>query len=348
MGITRSDLLYDLPEELIAQFPSERRTSSKLLVADRSKGTLEETVFENLPSFLKRLDLVVFNDTRVFSARLKGFKSTSGGRIEVLLINQINQQDDLWKALIRPSRRIRKGMELLFSNELTACIEDVLTGGKVEIRFSSNSGNVFRRIQATGEIPLPPYIKRNPVEEDAERYQTVFAQKPGAVAAPTAGLHFSGDLLGKMRQKDIKLSFLTLHVGPGTFLPLRSEILENNSLEPETFLIPGNTIKELQGAIAEHRRIIAVGTTTTRVLESINIFNPEMLTGTTGETDLFIFPPFEFSIVNTLVTNFHLPGSSLLALVGAFMGMDFMKEAYAYAVSNHFRFYSYGDAMLII
>ena len=332
---------YSLPSELIAQKPLENRTDSRLLVADISKGSLKKTVFRRLPDLLVPGDLLVLNNTRVFRARLKGKKTETGGRAEIFLLKKL--KENRWKALVRPGRAAKPGMLLEFGNGINCTVEKRLDHGRAVIRFESGK-DMEKKLNEVAQVPLPPYIKRNPEELDDMRYQTVYASKTGAVAAPTAGLHFTPGLLADLQNVGINNVHVTLHVGPGTFQPLRQEVLQENSLEPEEYYISTDSLSAIRKTRRAGGRIVAVGTTTTRVLESINMESVESIS---GETEIFIFPPYKFRNVDALITNFHLPGSSLLCLVAAFMGYEFMIEAYQHAIDESYRFYSYGDAMLI-
>lgn len=339
--LSRSSMDYTLPPRLIAQKPLPERTSSRLLAVNTEHGELIDTTFDRLPDILAPGDLLVLNDTRVFRARLLGKRSGTGGRAEVFLLKRLD--GDLWKAMVRTRASARPGMRFEFGDGLACSVEGLLDRGKVKVRFSSD-GDTGSRVMERARVPLPPYIKRDPEELDGVRYQTVYASRTGAVAAPTAGLHFTEGLLRSLEYRDIGHTFVTLHVGPGTFQPLRHERLKDNSLEPEEYHVPSESLRAMREARKRGGRIVAVGTTTTRILETIELNSGEALS---GETDIFIFPPYDFRNVDALITNFHLPGSSLLCLVSAFMGYDFMMEAYRHAVENSYRFYSYGDAMLI-
>jgi S-adenosylmethionine:tRNA ribosyltransferase-isomerase len=341
--LSRSDLLYRLPEGLIAQEPLPGRSSSRLLIADRSRDTLTESTFDSLPDLLMPGDLLVMNDTRVFRARLRGTREDTGGRTEVFLLKETGA--NCWKVLLRPSRRARPGTRIGFEGGLSAHVEERIGGGSAVVSFHSDRGDTGELIRSLGEVPLPPYIRRPPGELDDERYQTVYASSTGAVAAPTAGLHFDDELLGELDHRGIRKTMITLHVGPGTFMPLRHEELDRNRLDPEWYRMPGDSLGLIREARETGDRIIAVGTTSVRVLETVDLRSGG---SREGETDLFIFPPYRFRNVDCMITNFHLPGSSLLALVAAFMGLDFMRRAYSMAVESKFRFYSYGDAMLIL
>jgi S-adenosylmethionine:tRNA ribosyltransferase-isomerase len=338
--LTRSSFYYDLPTELIAQEPLPERTSSRLLVV--SGREFKDRTFDRLPELLEPGDLLVLNDTRVFRARLLGRRKGSGGRIEVFLLKEMGE--DLWKVIVRPGKAAREGMSFIFRNGLACTVTERLDPGRALVRFHS-TGDTRGILTDTAQVPLPPYIKRDPVELDDWRYQTVYASTPGAVAAPTAGLHFTPELLDRLGEKDIGHTFVTLHVGPGTFQPLRSETLSENRLEPEEYHVSAESLASIRRTRSEGGRIVAVGTTTTRILETIDA---ESETSLSGETEIFIFPPYGFRNVDALITNFHLPESSLLCLVAAFMGYDQMMEAYRHAISGSYRFYSYGDAMLIV
>lgn len=339
--LSLSSMCYTLPQSLIAQIPLDDRTSSRLLTADISKGSLEDTFFSRLPDFLVPGDLLVLNNTKVFKARLSGRKVETGGKAEVFLLKKL--EENKWKAIVSPGKAAKAGMQLEFAGGLHCAVDKRLDHGRAIVSFNSGE-DTEQKLREALQVPLPPYIKRDPEELDDTRYQTVFASETGAVAAPTAGLHFTSDLLANLQNAGIDNALVTLHVGPGTFQPLRREILEENSLEPEEYFISAETLSMIRNTKKAGGRIVAVGTTTTRVLESIDIESRDSLS---GETEIFIFPPYRFRNVNALITNFHLPGSSLLCLVAAFMGYEFMMRAYHHAIDESYRFYSYGDAMLI-
>ena len=344
MAITRSDLSYDLPEELIAQEPAPRRSGSRLLILDRGNG-MQDARFHRLPSLLAPGDLLVMNDTMVFPARLRGVRADTGGNVEVFLLQA--DEGDTWKALIRPGRQCREGVRMRLPEGIAAEVVRPLGRGRALLRLESEQGPLDEILLRAGEVPLPPYIRRKPVETDSDRYQTVYARHRGAVAAPTAGLHFDPSVLSALEERGVHTTFLTLHVGPGTFQPLRRERLEDNALDPETYSVPSATSRMVEETHRRGARVVAVGTTTTRVLEALA---RQGWPGgeARGETDLFIYPPFEFRAVDALLTNFHLPESSLMGLVAAFAGLERIKRAYAHAVRMRYRFYSYGDAMLIL
>lgn len=333
---------YDLPESLIAQFPAQKRDASRLMVLDRQKGSIQLDVFSNLPGYLRKSDCLALNDTRVIRARLHGHKPT-GGAVEIFLLQEL--EDFSWAALVRPSAKLKEGSTVLLPAGLTATIGERLPGGKRRVCF--NTAEVIGELEEAGEIPLPPYIRRErPDENDAHRYQTVYADCPGAVAAPTAGLHFTDEVFEKLEKAGINKTFLTLHVGYGTFKPIQSEALKDHQVDTEDYHFPESSAQCLAETRKQGGRVVAVGTTCTRVLESC--FSEGTYRAGSGKTDLYIYPPYTFSAVDVLQTNFHLPRSSLLALVAAFAGKDFLLEAYDVAVKEKFRFYSYGDVMLIL
>lgn len=340
-----SDYDFELPQELIASEPLAVRDDSRLLLADRTLRTLDDSIFRELPEFLSSDDLLVINDTKVFPARLIG-RSQTGAMIEVFLMEE--HDDGLWEALARPARRSKEGKTIVFGEGLSGTIEKVNDGGRVLVRLSSGT-DLSDAIDRYGRTPLPPYIKRDKElpDTDRERYQTVFAQNRGAIAAPTAGLHFTDATFERLREKDIDVARITLHVGYGTFEPVRVENVTEHRVLPERYEISEETAEKLCLARESGCRIIAVGTTTTRALES-NIAANGTFMATTSTADLTILPGYRFSAVNGLVTNFHLPKSSLLILVSAFAGRDFIMKAYKHAVAERYRFYSYGDCMLII
>ena len=337
-----SDLDYDLPPELIAQHPAEQRDESRLLVLDQAARSIKIDVFRNIPAYLNRGDCLVLNDTRVIRARLRGRKPT-GGHVELFLLHE--QSPAEWRALVRPSARVPEGTRIELAGGIFATVLEPLPGGQRRVLF--DSPDVLRVLEQIGEIPLPPYIRRDhPEAGDLTRYQTVYARVPGAVAAPTAGLHFTENTLRALEQKGVARATLTLHVGYGTFRPILTETVEEHTVEPEDFHFPQETANKLNAARAAGRRVIAVGTTATRVLET-QFHNGKFHPGQ-GTTHKFIHPPYQFQAVDALQTNFHLPRSSLLALVCAFAGTKFILQAYRLAIRERFRFYSYGDAMLIL
>jgi S-adenosylmethionine:tRNA ribosyltransferase-isomerase len=337
-----SELDYSLPERLIAQYPAVRRDESRLLVVDRGSGAFTETVFGELANHLESGDCLVLNDTRVIRARLQATKDT-GGKVEVFLLRERSPGE--WEALVRPSARVRPGSRVTIGDVVHAQIDEPIHDGARVVRF--DRPDVLGVLESVGAIPLPPYIRRETGDPaDAERYQTIYAARPGAVAAPTAGLHFSPALFSTLDNKMIRRAFLTLHVGYGTFKPIQAERIETHQVDPEEFDLPAETAAALNETRSAGARVVAVGTTSVRVLESQ--FCDGKYRAGHGATRLCIFPPYKFRAVDALVTNFHLPRSSLLALVCAFAGKDLTFAAYHYAIEKEFRFYSYGDAMLIV
>lgn len=336
---------FALPEELIAQYPAAVRDRSRLMILNRRERQLQVAAFTDILDHFRLGDLLVLNDTRVIPARLLGEKE-SGGKIEVFLVRRLASPEEDWACLTRCSKPPRPGSRLLLGGEIVGTI---LPGGEAphrHIRFTSQ-GDFTAALERVGRIPLPPYIRREDDQVDRERYQTVFAKANGAVAAPTAGLHFTEEILSGVRQRGVEIHSLTLHVGLGTFLPVRTENLLEHRMHSEAFDIPEATALAVNQAKAEGRRVFALGTTTTRTLEYAVAGDGRLQAGA-GESDLFIYPGFRFRIVDGLITNFHLPKSTLLMLVSAFAGRDFILGAYTRAVEERLRFFSYGDCMLIL
>lgn len=342
---------FDLPPHLVAEYPAENRDESKLMVIDRSKGTIEHKLFKDLIDYFDDQDVMILNNTKVFPARLYGNKEKTGARIEVFLLRELNEEQRLWDVLVDPARKIRIGNKLYFGDDdsLVAEVIDNTTSRGRTLRFLyDGSYTEFRKkLRDLGETPLPKYIHRDVEAEDEERYQTIYAKHEGAVAAPTAGLHFSKHLLKRLEIKGVNFAELTLHVGLGTFNPVEVEDLSKHKMDSEELIIDERAVTVVNQAKAQKRRICAVGTTVMRGLES-SVSSQQTLNEFEGWTNKFIFPPYDFSIANCMITNFHLPKSTLLMMVSAFMGHDLMKRAYKEAVDNEYRFYSYGDAMLII
>jgi S-adenosylmethionine:tRNA ribosyltransferase-isomerase len=359
-----SEFDYSLPAELIAQEPLPDRSASRLLHLGRQTSRLEDKCFGEFPGLLRPDDLIVFNNTRVFPARLYGRRSGSRaqplsahnpasreflkGEIEVLLTKQVSQELNEWECLVRPGRKIGVGERLFFGqhNELSAEVMARGEFGERRIRFGSVA-NFFELVEKLGHVPLPPYISREDCFADRERYQTVYAQVRGSVAAPTAGLHFTPEILARMKDRGIETAAITLHVGLGTFQPVREEIVEEHKIHGERFSISSEAAERINSALDQKRRIVAIGTTTIRTLEYSTARGSGRVAPGNGEVDLFIYPGFQFWIVGALLTNFHLPQSTLLMLVCAFAGKDRMLAAYNHAVDQKYRFYSYGDCMFI-
>ena len=322
---------YNLPKELIAQYPLTERDSARLLVLDRKKETIEHAVFKDISDYLEKDDLLVLNNTKVLASRLKGKRNT-GGEVEILLLNRKNGLT--FNALIKPAR-VKLGEKIIFNGDKIAG----QISAKNEITFDAKDvGTVY----GLGSMPLPPYIKRDPEGLDNVYYQTVYAKEEGAVASPTAGLHFTEELIRKMESFGINIAYVTLHVGYGTFRPVKSEDITKHKMEPEYFKITENAIKKIEEAHLRNSRIITTGTTSLRVLETYACGRKE------GWTDLFIYPGYQFKLADCLLTNFHLPRTTLFMLVCAFAGEKFIKKAYQEAIDKKYRFYSYGDAMFII
>jgi S-adenosylmethionine:tRNA ribosyltransferase-isomerase len=345
-----SDFDYRLPEELIATQPLARRDSSRLLVLGRRDGSISNRRFSDLKDYLRPGDALVLNDTRVIKARLLGAKET-GGKVEVFLVRERESFGALWEALVKPSKGLKPGAAIAFGRAVSGRLAKRLEDGAWLIDFSQNLSQDRRDflsiIEEIGLTPLPPYIKRPPEKADDARYQTVFAQRPGAVAAPTAGLHFTEKLLSEIEGMGVVVRRITLHTGPGTFLPVRAENIEDHRMHAEHYSIDPVVFSDIMEAKKKGGRVIAVGSTSTRTLEtaaSAGFDTPKL----TGDTALFIYPGYEFKIVDAILTNFHLPKSTLIMLVSAFAGRESVLKAYAEAVAERYRFFSYGDAMLIL
>lgn len=342
-----SEFDYELPAELIAQEPLGKRDASRMLVLDRKARSCADSEFSSLFQYLEPDDVLVLNNTQVFPARLIGRRDPSGGRVEVLLVRQLEPM--LWEALVRPGHRLGAGARLRFADgKLQAEIVAVLEGGLRVLRFECD-GALEAILDQFGEIPLPPYIKRpdGSTPQDRERYQTVYANSRGAVAAPTAGLHFTEAVLNRLQDRGLKIVEITLHVGYGTFAPVRVADIEQHRVAPEMFAISSHAATVINSARAKGRRIVAVGTTTTRALESAVNIKGEVEAGN-GLAAITITPGYSFRITDAMITNFHLPQSSLLLLVCAFAGREVVLDAYRHAVESSYRFYSYGDCMLIL
>lgn len=342
-----SDFDYQLPEELIAQEPLPQRDASRMLIVDRAKQTWSDSYFAELPRHLQLGDVVVINNTQVFPARLNGRREPSGGRVEILLVRELEPY--VWEALIRPGRRLKKGDSLSFEvPRLTAEILDDSGKEIRQLRFQTRQ-SLISLLDEFGEMPLPPYISRpdGASADDRERYQTLFAKKRGAIAAPTAGLHFTPDILKQIAESGARIAEVTLHVGYGTFEPVRVDDTKQHQVAAERYEIETFAAQTINEARSSGGRVLAVGTTTTRALES-DVNERGLLEATAGDASLTIVPGYRFRIVDALLTNFHLPRSSLLMLVSAFAGHELILAAYRHAVADRYRFYSYGDCMLVI
>lgn len=335
---------YALPPSLIAQYPSPQRGETRLMVLHRSHGTIEHQQFFNILTYLRPGDLLVLNNTRVLPARLLGKKET-GGKCELLLLPSWNGRQGHWKVLVKGASRIKGKARIRFDRGIEGNLR-MGKDGKGEISFSGQN-EIADVLQKIGRIPLPPYIKREDEPLDRDRYQTIFAERDGSIAAPTAGLHFTRTLLQSLKDRGVKIAMITLHIGIGTFAPVKVKHVEDHVMEAEWIEISEETVREVEEAKKRGGRVIAVGTTATRALESFANGKGGLKSGS-GMTSLFIYPPYRFLLVDGLVTNFHLPKSTLILLVSAFAGKDLIGKAYKEAIEKRYRFYSYGDAMLIL
>jgi len=346
-----SKFKYRLPDEKIALHPAANRDESKLMVLNREKGTIEHRIFKDVLDYFDDGDVLIFNDTKVFPARLYGNKEKTGAEIEVFLLRELNREQRLWDVLVDPARKIRIGNKLYFGENdiLVAEVIDNTTsrGRTLRFLFDGNYDEFKKTLYSLGETPLPKFINRPVQPEDKERYQTIFARHEGAVAAPTAGLHFSRELLKRFEIKGVEFAFITLHVGLGNFRSVDVEDLTKHKMDSEQIFVSEETCNKVNQAKEERKNICAVGTTVMRTLES-TVSTSGLLKPFEGWTNKFIFPPYEFSVANRMITNFHLPLSTLLMMVSAFAGYDFLMEAYKEALKSDYRFGTYGDAMLII
>ncbi|SFS54535.1 tRNA preQ1(34) S-adenosylmethionine ribosyltransferase-isomerase QueA [Lutibacter maritimus] len=346
-----SHFKFDLPEELLAVRPAEHRDESRLMVLNRKEKTIEHKLFKDIIDYFDEGDLMIVNNTKVFPARMYGEKEKTGARIEVFLLRELNAESRLWDVLVDPARKIRIGNKLFFGDDesLVAEVIDNTTSRGRTLRFLyDGSYEEFRKkLEELGETPLPKYINRPVEPEDEERYQTIYAKHEGAVAAPTAGLHFSKHLMKRLEIKGVDFAEVTLHVGLGTFSPVEVEDLSKHKMDSEQAIITEETTEIVNNAIDKKRRVCAVGTTVMRAVES-SVSSNNRLNSFNGWTNKFIFPPYDFSIANCMITNFHTPKSTLMMMVAAFADYDFLMKAYEEAVKEKYKFYSYGDAMLII
>ena len=337
----KADFYYDLPEELIAQTPLQQRDNSRLLVMDKNTGALEHKHFYDLPNYLRAGDCLVLNDSRVLPARLIGTRAT-GGSVELVLLRDLGE--GRWECLSRPGRKTKPGTELFFGGDrLRATVESVADGGNRIVKFHY-SGVFLEILESLGKMPLPPYIKEE--LNDPERYQTVYSREPGSAAAPTAGLHFTKELLSGLEDMGVSVRYVTLHVGLGTFRPVKEDEIEDHEMHSEFCIVPQETSDTVNETHAKGGRVIAVGTTSCRTLESFTDENGVLLPKS-GWTDIFIYPGYKFKCIDALITNFHLPESTLIMLISALAGRENVLNAYKTAVEERYRFFSFGDAMLI-
>ncbi len=351
MKFKLSHFKFDLPEELLADRPAENRDESRLMVVHRDTGKFEHKMFKDLIDYFDDQDVMVLNNTKVFPARMYGNKEKTGAKIEVFLLRELNAESRLWDVLVDPARKIRIGNKLYFGEDesLVAEVIDNTTsrGRTLRFLFDGSYEEFNDKLRELGQTPLPKYIQRQPDQEDAERYQTVFAKEEGAVAAPTAGLHFSKHLLKRLEIKGINFAEVTLHVGLGTFRPVDVEDLSKHKMDSEEFKISDQAANVINKGIDHKRKVCAIGTTVMRAIES-SVSADQHVKPFDGWTNKFIFPPYDFNIANCMVTNFHTPQSTLMMMTAAFTGFDLLKKAYAEAIKEKYRFYTYGDAMLIL
>jgi len=339
--LLKKDFFYNLPEELIAQKPIENRENSRLMVLDKNTGKTEDRIFHDIIDYLKEGDCLVLNNTKVIPARLIGCKEGTGGAMEFLLLNKKSLTE--WEVMVRPGKRAKKGARFIFGDELAAEVIEIMESGNRMVRFEYEG--VFEEIlDRLGEMPLPPYITKK--LEDKNRYQTVYAKIPGSAAAPTAGLHFTPELIERIKAKGVNIAYVTLHVGIGTFRPVKTENILEHKMHSEFYMLPQETADAVKEAKQNGRKVISVGTTATRVLETVGIKYGE-LKEDSGWTDIFIYPGYEFKVTDSLITNFHLPESTLIMLVSALAGRENVLKAYNEAVRKKYRFFSLGDAMFI-
>jgi S-adenosylmethionine:tRNA ribosyltransferase-isomerase len=344
-----SDFKYDYPKKLVAKYPAEPRDTARLMVLNRERRTIEHRTFGDIIEYFTPGDVLVVNNTKVFPARLFGNKEKTGARIEVFLLRELNPESRLWDVMVDPARKIRIGNKLYFENGLVAEVIDNTTSRGRTIRFAFDGSNedLYRKIDQIGQTPLPPYIKREVEDADRDRYQTIFAQRRGAVAAPTAGLHFTPELMDKLREKGVDIVDVTLHVGLGTFRPVGVEDLTKHRMDSENYEISPDTAEKVNRALlSDDNKVTAVGTTVVRAIET-SLSAKNTLKPSRGWTDKFIYPPYDFQITERLITNFHMPKSTLMMLVAAFAGYDFIFEAYDEAIEEEYRLFSFGDAMMI-
>ena len=345
-----SEFKFELPANLMASHPAKNRDEARMMVLNRATGEIEHKIFRDILGYFDDGDVMVVNDTKVFPARMYGNKEKTGAKIEVFLLRELNKDIHLWDVLVDPARKIRVGNKLYFGDsDLVAEVIDNTTsrGRTIKFLFDGTDEEFYKTIHDLGETPLPKYIKREAEPEDKERYQTVYAKHTGAVAAPTAGLHFTKEILKRLEVKGVEIAPLTLHVGLGTFRPVDVEDLTKHKMDSEQFFITDETAKMVNNALDNKKRVCAIGTTTMRAMES-SVSANSRLKPNEGWTDKFIFPPYDFKIANSLLTNFHMPESTLLMMTAAFGGYELVMKAYEEAIKEKYKFFSYGDTMLIL
>ena len=340
------DFDYPLPKKYIAQYPGDKRDQAKLMVVNRESKTIEHKKFINIVDYLRKNDLLILNNTKVFPARLFATKDRTDAKVEVFLLRELAQ--NLWEVMVRPARKVRIGNKLVFTPKLMCdVIDNTVSGGRV-VRFESeNQSELHDIIDRIGTSPLPPYITRDAEPSDKKRYQTVYATERGAVAAPTAGLHFTTGLINKLKKKGVNIEYITLHIGLGTFRPVQVEDLNRHQMDSEYFEVSPKTAMAINEARKKHRKIVAVGTSTIRALETV-VVSGFMVSPKRGWTDKFIYPPYEYKMVDSMITNFHMPKSTLMMMVSAFGDIGLLKKAYREAKKHDYKFLSYGDAMIIV
>lgn len=342
-----SDFKYNLPKTSIAKFPVEPRDSAKMMVLDRSTQNIEHKVFTDVIDYMNEGDVLVLNDTKVMQARLYGYKERTNAKIEVFVLRELNKSENIWDVIVDPARKVRIGNRIYFTEDFWCEVIDNTTSRGRTVRFNDEIGDIFKAIEKLGNTPLPPYIKREAIPEDKDNYQTVYAQHDGSVAAPTAGLHFTDELLEKVKAKGVNIARITLHIGLGTFRAVEVEDLTKHKMDSEFYEIDQAASDTINKSLTKKKNVFVVGTSACRALES-SVTAEGFAKPSSGWTDKFIFPPYEFKITKKLITNFHQPESTLLMLVAAFAEYDFMMKSYKKAMKEDYRFLSYGDAMLVI
>ncbi|MFZ5948851.1 MAG: tRNA preQ1(34) S-adenosylmethionine ribosyltransferase-isomerase QueA [Stygiobacter sp.] len=342
-----SDFKYNLPKNAIAKFPVEPRDKAKLMVLNRADQSIVDKKFSDLTDYVKKGDVIVVNKSKVLQARLFGKKERTNAKIEVFVLRELNKEENIWDVIVDPARKVRIGNRIYFTDNLWCEVIDNTTSRGRTVRFNNDAGDIFKAIEKIGHTPLPPYIKREPVPKDREDYQTIFAETDGSVAAPTAGLHFTPQLVKKLEKIGVKIVPVILHIGLGTFRPVEVEDLTKHRMDSEYFEVPQETADVINTALKNKHNIFVVGTSACRALESSTTAEG-FAKANFGWTDKFIFPPYDFKVTKKLITNFHAPESTLLMLVAAFAGFDFTMKAYKKALKDNYRFLSYGDAMLIL
>ncbi|HET56342.1 MAG TPA: tRNA preQ1(34) S-adenosylmethionine ribosyltransferase-isomerase QueA [Ignavibacteria bacterium] len=342
-----SDFKYNMPKTAIAKYPEKKRDKAKLMVLNRKTQEIEHKTFKDIVDYMSKGDVLVVNETKVMQARLYGKKERTNAKIEVFVLRELNREENIWDVIVDPARKVRIGNRIYFNENLWCEVIDNTTSRGRTVRFNDDAGDIYKAIEKIGQTPLPPYIKRDVEPADREYYQTIFAKEDGSVAAPTAGLHFTPELIKKIKKKGIKVVPVILHIGLGTFRPVEVEDLTKHRMDSEYFEIPEETAEEINKALESKKNIFVVGTSTARAVES-SVTAEGFCKPNFGWTDKFIFPPYDFKITKKLVTNFHQPESTLLMLSAAFAGYDFIMKSYKKALKDGYRFLSYGDAMLIV